>query len=45
MSKEKAKIYLHAMINKLYSCIGKGSYITYQDIINQCEKVLKELED
>lgn len=33
------------MINKLYSCIGKGSYITYQDIINQCEKVLKELED
>lgn len=43
MSKEKAKIYLHAMINKLYSCIGKGSYIT--DIINQCEKALKELED
>lgn len=45
MSKEKAKIYLYAMINKLYSCIGKGSYITYQDIINQCEKAIKELED
>lgn len=45
MSKEKAKICLHAMINKLYSCIGKGSYITYHDIINQCEKALEELED
>lgn len=45
MSKEKAKIYLHTMINKLYSCIGRGSYITYQDIINQCEKAIKELED
>lgn len=26
-------------------CIAEGSYVTYQNIINQCKKALKELED
>ena len=45
MSLSKAKLYLHDMINNLENCIEEGSYVTYQDIINQCKKVLKELEE
>lgn len=45
MSISKAKLYLHGIINNLENCIEEGSYVTYQDIINQCKKVLKELEE
>lgn len=45
MSISKAKLYLHGTINNLENCIEEGSYVTYQDIINQCKKVLKELEE
>jgi hypothetical protein len=43
MSKSNAKLYLHDMINNLENCIEEGSEVTYQNIINQCKKVLKEL--
>lgn len=45
MSLSKAKLYLHCMINNLENCIEEGSYVTYQNIINQCKKALKELEN
>ena len=45
MSISKAKLHLHGIINNLENCIEEGSYVTYQDIINQCKKVLKELEE
>lgn len=45
MSISKAKLYLHNIINNTENCIEEGSYVTYQDIINQCKKVLKELEE
>lgn len=45
MSISNAKLYLHVMINNLENCIEEGSEVTYQDLINQCKKVLKELED
>ena len=45
MSISNAKLYLHGMINNLENCIEDGSEVTYQDLINQCKKVLKELED
>ena len=44
MSISNAKLYLHGMINNLENCIEEGSEVTYQDLINQCKKVLKELE-
>lgn len=44
MSISNAKLYLHGMINNLENCIEEGSKVTYQDLINQCKKVLKELE-
>ena len=45
MSIKNAKLHLHCMINNLENCIEEGSYVTYQDIINQCKKTLKELEE
>ena len=45
MSIKNAKLYLNGIINNLEDCIDEGSYVTYQDIINQCKKTLKELED
>lgn len=45
MSIKNAKLHLHGMINNLENCIEEGSYVTYQDIINQYKKVLKELEE
>lgn len=45
MSIKNAKLHLYGIINNLENCIEEGSEITYQDIINQCKKALKELED
>lgn len=45
MSISKAKLHLHGIINNFENCIEEGSYVTYQDIIDQCKKALKELED
>ena len=45
MNIKNAKLYLHGIINNLENYIEEGSYVTYQDIINQCKKVLKELEE